>query len=929
MDTFNAGSSPKASRQQHHFFSQKNQAHNKKELIEHKETLRFSNILCRMPGRTASQRKVPVQNGGILAALGSNSVSLRTPPKTLIVSKRCDSASSEDEDDVSILQSPQHEDSSLGDSSSEQESSCEETDDELSVEDEEEDDDSSCKSAIKEDSSISFSSVEDDDLEIDQSAFHDEGNASENSTDEIQSDHDEESDIDPDDTLSDDEELDADEESIESESVRNKESKKSAAGVAHRKSSATIVSAVKLCENECSMSDDETVSVVAEIVEDSDTEQSCIHSNRNEDSYGTCAVLKSYISLTAETMDQTSTQIIEQRDAEQNEERKIFGDDHGSQRCDDVLIFGTDDDCERVAEDPTIHFSVKSSSNSRCPQSPKATSAEQHQVREVAFLSDRASKQYRSDANGLLSPSLSISPIKSCFTPERPYPEIKADKRSSTNEKSRRADEKFDQKEFSGVNALNQKSSKPNFFSPIVARSDVHTNKDETESDCIAVSTHTPSKKATKDNEDPSIVRSINRAIRSLLRPDKAASKTNIQRGEWVLGSKLGSGAFGVVHVGMNTATGSLMAVKSIRMENVPMEDVRREIELLKSLDHPNIVVYHGAEMDAKYLHIFQEWVPGGSLCSMLDKFGPFRLPVLKSYLSQILKGLAYLHQQRVMHRDLKGSNVLVNDAGVVKLADFGSSKRFEGSEGNMLLSLTMRGTPYFMAPEVFEEKYTFKADIWSVGCVAFQMATASPPWKDMGFTNPVSLFNHVKASECLPAGNIESDDLKRSNDRASLTSLLCKCFQRDHTRRPDAVELLCDPFFDYDGFSDDEEIKRKPLFSESLSNEGSAHSRISSSMSLPGATPARRNSLSSLKSPFFSPPISSKANFKSPIPRSPQANPKNWPAWARINPSEGSAGKGFDKTCTADSLAYSSSKTTDHSITGSPLMGLKLLSIS
>jgi hypothetical protein len=693
MGNFNAGSSPIAFLVNITFslLPQKSQARNDQEPIEQKETnLRFSYYHCRMPARTTSRRKVPVQKGGILAALSSNSVSLRTPPKTLIVSKRCDSASSDDEDDVSILKSPHHENSSLGDSSSEQKSSCEETDDEPLTEDEDDDD----KSASKDDdSSISLSSVEDDDLESDQNTSHDEGNVSENSNEDVLSDHDEESDFDPDDTLSDDEELDADEESIESKPVRNKESKKSDFGGPHKKSSAAIVLDVKLCdENECSMSDDEAVSVVAEIVEDSDTEHGCNQSNRNNKSLDTSAVLESYVSVAAESTAQTSCQMIEQPNEEHNEGQKTSGDDHGLQGCDYSPNFDTDNGCKHVVEDGTIHFSVTSSSNSQCPPSPKPTSAEELKVREITFCSDRASNHYRSDANGLLSSDLSLSPIKSCFTPERPCQDNKTDKRSPTNEKSHRTKHESCRNELAVNKALNQKSLKPNLFSPILARSDMHEEIKETESDSM-VSTHTPREKAAKDNEDPSIVRSINRAIRSLLRPDKTASKTNIRKGEWVLGSKLGSGAFGVVHVGMNTATGSLMAVKSIRMENVPMEDVRREIELLKSLDHPNIVVYHGAEMDAKYLHIFQEWVPGGSLCSMLAKFGSFRRPVLQSYLSQILRGLAYLHQQRVMHRDLKGSNVLVNDAGVVKLADFGSSKRFEGSEGNMMLSLTMRGS--------------------------------------------------------------------------------------------------------------------------------------------------------------------------------------------------------------------------------------------
>eukprot|EP00532_Pseudo-nitzschia_australis_P004032 CAMPEP_0168201928 /NCGR_PEP_ID=MMETSP0139_2-20121125/23993_1 /TAXON_ID=44445 /ORGANISM="Pseudo-nitzschia australis, Strain 10249 10 AB" /LENGTH=125 /DNA_ID=CAMNT_0008127567 /DNA_START=83 /DNA_END=460 /DNA_ORIENTATION=- len=102
------------------------------------------------------------------------------------------------------------------------------------------------------------------------------------------------------------------------------------------------------------------------------------------------------------------------------------------------------------------------------------------------------------------------------------------------------------------------------------------------------------------------------------------------------------------------------------------------------------------------------------------------------------------------MHRDIKGSNILVNNEGVVKLADFGASKKLKNLAADMMMSLTVRGTPYFMAPEVFEEKYSAKADIWGIGCVAFQMATAKPPWKELGFTNPISL---LKAEGTSPDG--------------------------------------------------------------------------------------------------------------------------------------------------------------------------------
>eukprot|EP00957_Ditylum_brightwellii_P194906 14848885-Ditylum_brightwellii.AAC.1 len=183
-----------------------------------------------------------------------------------------------------------------------------------------------------------------------------------------------------------------------------------------------------------------------------------------------------------------------------------------------------------------------------------------------------------------------------------------------------------------------------------------------------------------------------------------------VKKGKWSLGSKIGAGSFGVVHVGMNQLSGNLMAVKSLNISSFStkeqaMEEMQREISLMRTLDHCNIVKYLGSEMDVSnhVLHIFQEWVPGGSVSSLLKKFGPFQLPVVQSYLHQVLAGLTYLHSHQILHRDIKGGNILVSDGGVVKLADFGASKRVQSLENgtqDMMESLTMRGTPYFMAPE-------------------------------------------------------------------------------------------------------------------------------------------------------------------------------------------------------------------------------------
>ena len=148
----------------------------------------------------------------------------------------------------------------------------------------------------------------------------------------------------------------------------------------------------------------------------------------------------------------------------------------------------------------------------------------------------------------------------------------------------------------------------------------------------------------------------------SIKKPLGLKRDRSVRRGKWSLGTKIGTGSFGVVHMGMNHRTGQLMAAKIMELSSSLVKDIRSEVTLLKSLTHENIVRYLGAERQGRKLHIFQEWVPGGSLKTLLHKFGSFSLCVIRSYLFQILTGLAYLHENNIQHRDIKGGNVLVHD---------------------------------------------------------------------------------------------------------------------------------------------------------------------------------------------------------------------------------------------------------------------------
>ena len=253
---------------------------------------------------------------------------------------------------------------------------------------------------------------------------------------------------------------------------------------------------------------------------------------------------------------------------------------------------------------------------------------------------------------------------------------------------------------------------------------------------------------------------------------------------DFIFGKILGKGSFGTVNIVTRKQDNKIYAMKRVNISSLSDKDKRsslNEIRILASLNHPNIIDYKEAFFDeeTKTLNIVMEYAEEGDIENKvkenLKHHLRFKENTIWEWIIQILEGLKYLHDNKIMHRDLKCANIFLTKNGILKLGDLNVS-----IIAKMGMAKTQTGTPYYCSPEIWKDRpYDYKSDIWSLGCIIYELCQLRPPFRG---TNLRELSKNVIRGYYSPISDYYSSDLKviidmmlrvNANERASTDQLL------------------------------------------------------------------------------------------------------------------------------------------------------------
>ncbi len=248
----------------------------------------------------------------------------------------------------------------------------------------------------------------------------------------------------------------------------------------------------------------------------------------------------------------------------------------------------------------------------------------------------------------------------------------------------------------------------------------------------------------------------------------------------------LGRGRFSIVHTTTRIADNKPVVLKRLAVFEMKHDDRQHclnEINLLRNMNHPHIIAYLDALIDRNDLVVVMELAERGDLAQKLRHAADAALvldeTLIWSYVSQLADALAYMHERRVMHRDIKPANVFIAAEHVLKLGDLGLGRHFSSKTEQATSAV---GTPYYMSPECMQERgYDFKSDVWSLGCLAYELATLRSPFHAEGI-NFYLLGKRIMAGQYAPLGGGRS---------SALAALVDSMLRVDACDRPSARGVL------------------------------------------------------------------------------------------------------------------------------------------
>jgi serine/threonine protein kinase len=252
--------------------------------------------------------------------------------------------------------------------------------------------------------------------------------------------------------------------------------------------------------------------------------------------------------------------------------------------------------------------------------------------------------------------------------------------------------------------------------------------------------------------------------------------------GKYEIVRSLGSGGFGSVYLAKDTWLDIKVAIKVPHKQSAELYKLLKEPRLQAALNHPNIVRMIAAEKENKVFFMVMEYVKGKTLERILEKERVLDCEKAVDFIKQIAQGVDHAHKNKIIHRDLRPSNIMISEEGTAKITDFGTSAWLN----NVPYASTRIGSPPYMAPEQFLGKASYQSDVYSLGCIFYEMIVGRPPIYD---PDPFKILEKAQQGQITPP-RIRNSKIPREIDEIIMRCLASRVEER-YQRGSEIIRVL------------------------------------------------------------------------------------------------------------------------------------------